>query len=81
MILAAGVGLKLLLKYHMHKNTLAEEIGFIVLSLPLIAFWFLEQFRDEEKPEKVKRAAIVENHKGGTASRASYWRWPRRRLL
>jgi uncharacterized ion transporter superfamily protein YfcC len=62
-ILAIAAALNQLLKHTVHANTLAEDIGFIVLPLPLIAFWFLDQFRDEEKSEEIKKPAVVEKYK------------------
>jgi hypothetical protein len=52
-IIATGVLLGELLKHTLHSGHLVEEVGFIVLPIPVVVFWLVELF--EEKKEEGER--------------------------
>lgn len=61
LILVMGAAINVALKHGVHRNTLAEDIGFIILPLPMVLFWLLELFKDpEEEPET---PPIVKDHR------------------
>lgn len=57
LIICAGLLLGELLNHTVHNGHLVEEIGFIVLPLPVLAFWMIELF--EEKEEEKREEAEV----------------------
>jgi hypothetical protein len=52
LIIAAGVLLGELLKHTLHSGQLVEEVGFIILPLPVVVFWTIELFEGEEEVEE-----------------------------
>jgi len=58
LIICAGLLLGELLNHTVHNGHLVEEIGFIVLPLPVLAFWTIELF--EEKEEEKREVAEEE---------------------
>ncbi|MFZ1062649.1 MAG: hypothetical protein WAN30_04170, partial [Acidimicrobiales bacterium] len=78
LIICAGLLLGELLNHTVHNGHLVEEIGFVVLPLPVLAFWTLELFeaKEEDKREEHDRALEepVNTHTStsrGAKSRAS----------
>jgi hypothetical protein len=51
LIIAVGVLLGELLKHTLHSGHLVEEVGFIILPLPVVVFWTIELFEGEEEEE------------------------------
>jgi len=62
LIISAGVLLGELLKHTVHNGHLVEEIGFIILPIPVLTFWTLELFevkeQEEQEHEFEKEAAL-----------------------
>ena len=62
LIIVTGVVLGAVLDHLIHGNQRVEEVGFIVLPLPVLTFWTLELFEEEEEEEQLDQE--IENGLG-----------------
>jgi hypothetical protein len=71
LIICVGVLLGELLKHTIHQGRLVEQIGFILLPVPVLAFWMLELFEEhEEDEEEEQREAASSDGESSTAKRS-----------
>jgi len=52
LIISIGVLLGELIKHTIHNDHLVEQVGFIVLPIPVLIFWTIELFEEKEKDEE-----------------------------
>jgi hypothetical protein len=71
LIISVGVVLGELLKHTVHSGHLVEEIGFIVLPIPVLTLWTIELFEAEDaEPQEHEANLQAENEKMGSSKRA-----------
>jgi hypothetical protein len=70
LIICTGVLLGELIKHTIHNDHLVEQVGFILLPVPVLIFWSIELFEEKEKDESEEAAEESANETSVVAKRS-----------